>query len=59
MSAVMALYLPLFKLRWQPDFAAIWWGAVVAGMAISFPSSLRVIPIIHKYVSKAFVEARQ
>ena len=58
MSAVMAFFMPLVNMGWQPNFAAIWWGGFVVGMVISLPLSLLVIPLIHRLVTEAFLPER-
>jgi hypothetical protein len=56
MSSVMAFFMPLFGMGWQPNFFRIWYEGFFVGLVISFPMTLLVIPYVYRKISVAVLE---
>lgn len=52
MSFSMSLVLTLINLGFVPDFFEKWIRAFAIGFIVSFPTSMLIIPIVRRIVSK-------
>jgi len=52
MSFAMSLTLTLINLGLVQDFPARWLQAFLIGFAVSFPTSLAIIPLVRRIVNK-------
>jgi len=52
MSFAMSMVLTIINLGFVPDFLAKWFRAFLIGFAVSFPTSLVIIPLVRRIVNK-------